>query len=217
MNIQVKRTNRNGYSIKVIDEENILITCPKYYNDVDIKLLLNKHKRFINNRIKSKIESKTISDNIHILGKEYKVNKIYSDFNNIIVDDINNCINLYIKNDSYIKKTIYEYYKKVLENIVIKYDLKLKEAFNINFDVTYGYKDVKTYFGECNYKLHHIILALKLAKYDEIYILSVLCHEYAHFYVQNHSEKFYNVVEKAFKNYKKYQSELRKIKYKDLC
>ena len=61
-----------------------------------------------------------------------------------------------------------------------------------------------------------IILSTNLAKYEFNYILSVIYHEYAHFYVSGHGDKFYNILENVFPNYKKTQSNLRKTKYSDL-
>ena len=54
------------------------------------------------------------------------------------------------------------------------------------------------------------------SSYELKYILSVIYHEYAHFYVSGHSDRFYNLLESVFIDYKKTQANLRKTKYLDL-
>ncbi|MCR4898950.1 MAG: DUF45 domain-containing protein, partial [Acholeplasmatales bacterium] len=51
---------------------------------------------------------------------------------------------------------------------------------------------------------------------DIEYILSVLYHEYCHFHYMNHQKEFYDFIELRLPNYRKINSNLRKIKYNDL-
>lgn len=216
IDIIIKHTKRNGYSIKIIDNNTVELNISKYYNEEDIEDILSKHKRFIKNALEREFVKNNKLDIIHILGIEYKLELIESNKNLLSIDENQKIARVYYKDKNKIKNIIYNHYLEILEKTVNKYDSKLKEAFRIDYNVSYSFKDVKTYFGQCQFKKHHIVLSLKLAKYEEIYIISVLCHEYAHFFVQNHSDKFYEVVEKVFNNYKECQRDLRKIKYRDL-
>ena len=111
---------------------------------------------------------------------------------------------------------LYNYYYQILKEIIDKNNERIKNEMDVHFDVKIEYKYVKTYFGECFPKKRLIIMNIKLAKYDIDYILSVLYHEYCHFHYMNHQKGFYDFLEKRFNNYKKINSNLRKIKYNDL-
>ena len=176
-------------------------------------MVLSHYKRFINNRLN--YESPKESE-IHYLGQVYKLNIKESEFDNLIFDG--DIINIYTKklDKIHIKKIIYDMYERTLRDIILKYEDKIKTDFKINFDVKYKYSIVKTYFGECYPKRRVIILNKMLAKYDLIYILSVIYHEYAHFYYSNHQKGFYNMLNGLFPDYENIQKNLRKIKYLDL-
>ena len=212
ININNVIRRRNSIGIKIIDNNNIEVYSPYKLKDIDIINLVERHKRFIKKRI---INMDIKDDVIHILGKEYKINIIISDFDNILVDDYLSEVRIYTKNnnDNHIFNIINEYYKNILINVVNKNIDNIKSEMNINFDITFLYKRVDSYFGECFNKKRIVIINTKMAKYDIKYILSVIYHELAHFYYQNHQIKFYNLLEKVFPGYKNIQKELRKIKY----
>ncbi len=216
INIKIVRVNKNGYSIKIIDDDNLELKLGINLNENDIYLLLYKHKRFLINHLDGSHTKK--SNVIHLLGKEYKLILINESFNNVLIDDINMEFKVYSKslNEDYVKFVIDDYYKLQLIDILNKYDNKIKSDLKISFDVEFKFKNVKTYYGECMKRKRIIILSTNLAKYDLIYILSVIYHEYAHFYVSGHNDNFYNILENVFPNYKKIQASLRKIKYSDL-
>ena len=46
--------------------------------------------------------------------------------------------------------------------------------------------------------------------------MSVLFHEFTHFYVSNHQKEFYDFIEKHYPNYKAVDKQLKSIKYADL-
>ena len=203
---------RSTYGIKIIDNNNIEVYSPYKLNDDEIIKLLEKHKRFISKRIPS-VDVK--SDEIHILGKLYKIKVIETDFYNILVDDYLSEVRIYTKynDDRAISIIINEYYKNVLMDIVNKNIDRIKKEMNIDYDITFQYKKVNTYFGECFHKKRLVILNTSMAKYEMKYILSVIYHELAHFYFHNHQDKFYDYLDKVFPDYKNIQKELRKIRY----
>lgn len=205
----------NGWRMHVENPELVIITS-SFQLDVDEVLkIINDHKRFIYRRINV---NNTKPQTLHLLGKEYDVKIIESDYENILVDDSINLIKIYTKNNNPIhnKKIVYDYYKLILKNIVSKYYSEIKEIFNIDFDVKFKYKEIKTYYGECFWNDKIVILNIKDAKYELKYILSIIYHEFTHFYCRGHGKKFYDFIETKFPNYKKLQQELRKIRYNDL-
>ncbi|MBR6071344.1 MAG: DUF45 domain-containing protein [Acholeplasmatales bacterium] len=205
-------SKRRSVGLRVINNS-IEVYSPYKLKDDDIINMLSRHKRFISRRITG---SET-SNSIHLLGKEYKLIIISADFNNLIIDDLNNEIRVYSKklDEYYVRAIIDNYYNSVLDKIVRENIDEIKKCMNINYDIEFQYKRVNTYFGECFSKRRKVILNTKMAKYEKIYIISVICHELAHFYYQNHQDGFYNLLEKVFPNYRKVQSNLRKIKYNE--
>ncbi len=216
INVKLIYSRRNGYSIKIIDDDNIEFRIGRKISEDELYLMIYKHKRFLINHLNGRHTKR--GDIIHLLGKEYKLNIINESFNNVLIDDSNLEFKVYTKSldESYIKFIIDEYYKSTLIDILNKYNDKIKSDLKIDFDVEFKFKNVKSYYGECMKKQRLIVLSTNLAKYDLIYILSVIYHEYVHFYVSGHQDKFYNMLEKVFPNYKKIQANLRKCKYQDL-
>lgn len=216
LDIDIIYSIRNGYSIKIITDDKIELRIGKKINEKELYDILYKHKRFLINHLDG--SHKKNNNKIHLLGKEYDLFIIKSDFDNILINDINNEFKVYTKDldESYIRYQILKYYENVLIDILNKYNDKIKKDLNINFDVNFKFKYVKTYYGECLTKKRIIYLSLNLAKYELKYILSVIYHEYTHFYVNGHQDKFYKLIESVFKDYKKTQKELRRTKYQDL-
>ena len=205
---------RRSIGIKVVNGSKIEILSPYLFSEDDIYNLVMKHKRFIAKRL---VESSVEEDTLHILGTKYKYNIIPSDFDNIYIDDYQKEVRIFTKNtdDKYIFKMVNEYYKNILINIVNKNIDEIKSKMNIWYDIDFEYKRVHSYFGECYNKRSLVILNTKLAKYEHKYILSVIYHELAHFFYQDHQDKFYELLEGVFPNYRKIQSELRRIKYNE--
>ncbi len=216
INIKIIYTRRNGYSVKIIDDDNLELRIGMTISEEELYQMLYKHRRFLITHLDgTHTKSKNV---IHLLGKEYKLEIINESFNNVLIDDSNMIFKVYTKkdNDRYIKYIIDEYYKVVLKDILNRYNERIRNDLKIDFNVDFDFKNVKSYYGECMKKQRLIILSTNLAKYELNYILSVIYHEYAHFYVSGHGDKFYNILEKVFPNYKKTQSNLRKTKYSDL-
>lgn len=207
----IKRRNKNIY-LRVRDGK-ILITTPSKLSTDYIEKMILKNYDYI---LKLLNKPNICSDGIHFLGKKYQIEIISSTHNNVLLGDENITIFTRKNEEAYIKRILHLFYGNELKKIVTKYIDEIKKAFNISFDIEFQYKNVKTYFGECYHKRRLVILATKLAKYDLVYILSVIYHELAHFYYQNHSYKFYDLLEKVFPKYKQVQRNLKKIKYYDL-
>ncbi len=72
-----------------------------------------------------------------------------------------------------------------------------------------GFKNMKTRWGSCTYKRNRITLNTKLAAYPKGTVLSVLWHEYAHFWYPRHNKKFYMFLHQLYPDYTKWNSILR--------
>ena len=103
----------------------------------------------------------------------------------------------------------------ILDDIVKKSIDRIKSDMKIGFPISFGYKDIESYYGKCYFYKRHITLQTSLAKYNIKYILSVIYHECAHFYYHDHQEGFYSLLEGVFPGYKRTQHELRMTKYRE--
>ncbi len=212
----IKKENKRSY-ISFKTPTDVLFKLNIKMSDKAFEKLVDDNILFIYNthlKLKKKMNDfKTKDDEIHLLGKLYKLVLIKANENQIFQDDKN----IYVKYQSeyFISSQIKSLYNEYLQNIVKNNIDVIKERFKIEFDIKFEYKAVKTYFGECFIKEHKIVLASFLAKYEYKYILSVIYHEMTHFFVRGHQEDFYDKVEEVFPGYKECLKELRKIRYQD--
>lgn len=210
----ILRREKRGWSIKFKAPDTFLFYSYKMMSYDEIYLEMSKHYRFIKRCLNQ--EKKMYSNSIHLFGKEYEliiVNSnlrkmaIFGDKAYLYTDTEDQLINQEIAN---------QFYEDNLSYFVNNHIEKAKIDMGITFPITIRYKQVKTYYGECYPRRRLLIFQQSLAKYDEIYILSVIYHELCHFYYQNHQEGFYRRLEASFPGYKAIQSKLRRTKYNDM-
>lgn len=209
VDLTVKRTNKKIY-IRVRNGI-IYMTSPTKLSLFTIEDIILKN---YNSIVKVMQEQSKVEDEIHYLGKTYRLvikDSLHEDI--VILDD---SFTVYCKSKESIPKLVHLFYNMALKEIVERYATDILFKFEMYDKVTFKYKNVKGYYGECFPKSKVIILSSKLAKYDLKYILSVIYHECAHFKYQNHQEEFYRYLEAVYPNYREVQKELRKIKYKDV-
>ena len=70
-------------------------------------------------------------------------------------------------------------------------------------------KDMNTRWGSCSYSRGHISMNIRLAAYPRETVLSVLWHEYAHYWHHDHSQKFYSFLLRFYPEYYKWNNLLR--------
>lgn len=71
-------------------------------------------------------------------------------------------------------------------------------------------KDMNTRWGSCSYTRGHISINIRLAAYPRETVLSVLWHEYAHYWHHDHSKSFYGFLLKFYPEYYKWNDLLKK-------
>ena len=202
--------------MKVIKPNIVCITTFRELSYDECNKFINDQERFIIRRLNEIKNEEINTDKIHFLGKEYKLIIINADYDSIRIE--NNIIIITTINDSkeYIRYLIHRMYTEALSKIVKGNIEKIKKDMDIHFTITFLYKDVLSYYGKCYFSRRVIVLQTSLAKYEMKYIISVIYHEMAHFYYQDHQEGFYNLLESKIPGYKKLQHELRMIKYREI-
>lgn len=71
-------------------------------------------------------------------------------------------------------------------------------------------KDMNTRWGSCSYTRGRISINIRLAAYPRETILSVLWHEYAHYWHHDHSQSFYDFLLEFYPEYYKWNDLLKK-------
>lgn len=70
-------------------------------------------------------------------------------------------------------------------------------------------KDMSSRWGSCSYTRGHISVNFRLAAYPRETVLSVLWHEYAHYWHHDHSARFYAFVKRFFPEYDRWNGMLK--------
>ncbi len=70
-------------------------------------------------------------------------------------------------------------------------------------------KDMKTRWGSCSYTRGHISINIRLMAYPRETVLSVLWHEYAHYWHHDHSARFYSFLLKHYPEYHRWNDMLK--------
>ena len=209
------RRNSTRITLRIKDGY-LSFTSPYRLKEKEIIKMIDKNFDFIIKELeKSKLKNEK-KTTIHYLGKEYNVKIIESKYNNIEINDFDFIIYTKNNNDLYNKKIVHEFYKTFLESYISHEIIKAKNIYGIDFDIEIKYKTVKSYFGNCYWNKRIIDFNTILAKYDPIYIKTVLYHELGHFFNHNHSNAFYYKCEMALPGFTKNDRALKRIHYNDL-
>lgn len=70
-------------------------------------------------------------------------------------------------------------------------------------------KDMSSRWGSCSYTRGHISINIRLAAYPRETVLSVLWHEYAHYWHHDHSKRFYGFLLRFYPEYYKWNALLK--------
>lgn len=198
--IIIKKSNKNTY-IRIDKDLNIVVTTNYLVSKKYIERLLIENNNQILKMINSKNNKNIKNEKFYYLGKNYDI-IIVGTFDNIqIIDD-----KIYVKSMKALDKWVNKQIKDIfLERLNYWYDV-FEE--NISYP-TLKYRNMKTRWGVCNRKNVTVTLNTNLIKYDISCLDYVIIHELSHYVEFNHSNKFWNIVSKYCKDYKKKRKELK--------
>ena len=108
------------------------------------------------------------------------------------------------------RNTIKNWYKKQCLNIIIERVNFYSEKYNLNYSQII-IKDQKTVWGTCNYK-NDLTFNFKILMFNLNVIDYLVVHELSHTIYRNHSQQYWNMVEKILPNYKELDSMLKNYK-----
>ncbi len=183
-------------------------------------ILITKPYKMALKRILAKLDSSFESlyqlsrykkeNQLSLWGKTYEIKQIEENgFSYKIEKDV---INVYSNHESLfaIKKAILA--AETTDYLDLNYGRfeKVLKANNL-YPVRISVKYLKSKYGSYHYVKDYIVINSFLATLEKNFLDYVLFHEYAHQKEKNHQQPFYLLLDKLFKDHKKYQKLLKTI------
>ena len=215
-NIEINIIKSNIKNVYIhIKDNKVIIKAPKKLSNNKILEIVNSKKDWIYEKIDN-LKGSIINDGskIYILGKQYILNiyfmkdteeKIQISEGNLIVILSENRKNK--NNTEIINELISNLYKKIAEKEVSMAMALVTRVVGIKPN-KYRIKKLKTAWGTCTSN-KNITINSELMKYDREVIQYVVLHEICHLRYMNHSNDFWNMVEKYMSNYKDVRKRLK--------
>ncbi len=204
---------RWSYEIK---NKVLYLNVPKKYEVETLLRFLDKEFNHVYNMMHNKEYKKFYGKKtVHYLGKPYFAKTKKADRDEMIINK--DTLTIYCKCDTLSQhKAIYRrYLKQAVEKTIVKYYFQIQNDFKdikIPKIIVKGLKSKKC-FGYNAW--NEIAIELDLGRHDEKYILAVIYHELCHFYVLEHNEEFYKLMDQKLENGSKLDKELDKLIYLD--
>lgn len=209
-----KRKRTIGY--KIVDNT-MVITSPYGVKSNFLMNLIERKKYWAIERIeKNKKKKDYINQNsIIFLGNEIQINIKESEllFNGGYCELNDNILNITISKNytqDILRNTIKNWYKKQCLNIIIERVKFYSEKYNLKYSKI-TIKEQKTVWGTCNYK-NDLTFNFKILMFNLNVIDYLVVHELSHTIYRNHSQQYWNMVEKILPNYKELDSMLKNYK-----
>ena len=212
--INIVKSNIKNVYIQIKDNK-VIVKAPKKISDNKILEIVNSKKDWIYKKIDN-LNGCIVKDGskIYILGKQYILNiyfmkdtegKIQISEGNLIVTLSENRKNK--NNTEIINELISNLYNKIAEKEVSMAMALVTRVVGIKPN-KYRIKKIKTAWGTCTSN-KNITINSELMKYDREVIQYVVLHEICHLRYMNHSNDFWNMVEKYMINYKEVRKRLK--------
>ena len=206
--------NTIKYKDKEIKYEIIKSKIKNVYIHIKDGKVVEEKKKWIYEKLEnaSKEEYKP-GCKVSILGKEYplKIKYFKQSVSNIYIDDGILVVELSRRN----KKNYQEKIESLLDDVYMKIaEKEVPMAMEIVTRIVgikpnkYRIRKIKSAWGTCSAN-KNITINSYLMKYDRNVIQYVVLHEICHLKYMNHSEEFWNMVEKYMKNYKEVRKKLK--------
>ena len=218
---KINRGKRKRVYIGVRNGE-VEVKVPSRFPEEEIKNIVFQKANWIKEALKKYPKVEMVDrkynqgETFYILGNIYRLNIIYSNENNISIDDIRNTLNVFIKKSYLIDE---EKRKAKIKNMIDKYYLDVADR-EISFAMEKRIKELKIMpssfkvrnfkraWGNCSSK-KVISINQEIVKYSRNAIDYVCLHELCHLKYMNHSKDFWNMVKTYMPNYKLAEEELR--------
>ncbi len=198
--ILIERKPIKNLYLRVKKDNVIYISCNSLMSNKKIKKFIEDNIDEIEKMIIKQEKKEEYENHFYYLGKFYDIVKI-NDKNKVYVGEQKLFISEDVDIDKWIAKETKRIFKERLDN--------LYPLFNEIKYPMLTIRKMKTRWGVCNRKLHRITLNSDLIRKDISLIDYVIVHELCHFYQNNHSKNFWDLVENYIPDYKQKRKRLK--------
>ena len=193
---EVKRSAGKSICVRILEDNRVIVTCPKRFSDAEIEKFLLSKAKWIERHISAN-EQKN-----QFLAAEISYQKILVKRNSVplIIDE--NCGNILSENEVRIKslknlKKLYvakfeQEFKRIVDSVCVQYPFSYRSI---------SFRDFKSRWGCCN-STGEIKFNWKLLMLSEEFWRYVIVHELCHTVYMDHSAKFYGLLESIMPEYK---------------
>ncbi len=210
-------------NLRVKSDKIVYVTVPYGVSDIEINAFILRYVGFIEKSI-DKIEKAQFSarqaenfsdgDGICVFGKIKKLRVASGDKNVCLFTDENVLLTVKDAADIALKKKVFDKFaraatERLIRSLCIEYYPKF--AFKVKTFPEIKFRQMTSRWGSCTPDKNKMTFNYALIAAPIECIEYVVVHEYAHFIEQNHSKRFYAVVEKILPDYKLRRSALKKV------
>ena len=195
----IRKDNKNIY-FRVKNDLKLYVTAPMFLSKKSIEKLIKENEKSIL-KLYDKAENKRKDIDKYVYqGKKYYIKYDDNVDKVTFLDDT-----VSAKDDKMLQdftmKSIYKIYGEEIE--------LCKKCFSYLPNFTWKVRYMKTRWGVCNTKKNVITLNTELIKYEKDLLDYVIIHEMCHFFVGAHNHEFWDLVAKAYPNYKEARKRLK--------
>ena len=167
-------------------------------------------------RLKKRGERSEINaSSVNWLGKTYPVRAIANSRECAVIDENEIRVFTRMTDDpeyilSLVQKAVSARFCALIDELNSEIRAKLEKSGLTPPPTQITIKDMSSRWGSCSYTRGHISMNIRLAAYPKETVLSVLWHEYAHYWHHDHSKNFYVFLLKFYPEYYKWNDLLKK-------
>lgn len=155
--------------------------------------------------------SEITAEEMRWLGKEYPVRVIHNHAERVALEG--NELRVFTMHaetaQEMLQKWVGERFAELISELNDEVRSSLQNEGLIPPPTRISIKDMKTRWGSCSYTRGHISINVRLMVYPRETVLSVLWHEYAHYWHHDHSARFYAFVERFYPEYRRWNGLLK--------
>lgn len=180
-----------------------------------IEEILSERAEFIfraAEQLKSREErSEITAEKLRWLGKEYPVRVIRNHAERVALEE--NELRVFTAHHETAQEMLTQWVGECFAELIEQLNTEVRKALQTAGltppPTRISIKDMKTRWGSCSYTRGHISINARLMAYPRETVLSVLWHEYAHYWHHDHSARFYAFVERFFPEYRHWNGLLK--------
>lgn len=196
------RINRNG-DVTVSAPSYVSANIIEQFVRSNAQRIIDAQKRFADFRNQTvKYEN---GDFLYVLGKKYSLQIDYAEKSRYVISE--DSVVFYVNKNSDVQQRRALYDKMLADTAEKLFPKVTGDCLPLFYgrikSVPYlKIRKMRSQWGNCRAAKNTITLNSRLAAYDEEVIKSVVCHELCHFFHQNHSKAFYNLLTSVMPEWK---------------